>query len=197
MFCFDCKAVRIGQISIQRIVGTVASGLMPKLQDAAHGHVDLAAGYGVIVLAIQQQLNKCGVYRDGSEACGIVNGFQVVQTFVVIVNVEQTVIPFQLFLNRLGLFLKSRFTFCLAHYGGNSVKQFQKSGAVLLQILLGHWACAAGQKQAAQKANAENTLHYARALAISAWKPPMAMVTPAERSASVGLVPSLTAMPAT
>ena len=80
-----------------------------------------------------------------------------------------------------------------AYHRGDGVEKVQKGGGILFALGLGK--AAAGKDQCQTQPKDQNSLHCSMALAIRAWKPPMAMVTEVFRSASVGLVPSSTAMP--
>jgi ATP-binding cassette subfamily C protein len=97
----------------------------------------------------------------------------------------------------LGYFPKSSLTLGPANDGGNRVKECQKCCIVLLLFRHFLTESTSGQKKRQNNQQRNCTFHYCIALAIRAWKPPTAMVTELTRSASVGLVPSSTAMPAT
>ena len=115
---------------------------------------------------------------------------------VIIIDVKKSVVILQIIVDRLGLFPESRFAFPTANDGGHRIEKIQKGCSVLLFSFLGRQA-AAPQQKAENKQKRQYAFHYFIAFAIRAWKPPMAMVTEALRSASAGLVVSVMAMPAT
>ena len=126
----------------------------------------------------------------------VIYGLQIVYTIIVIVNVKQLVIDQQFIVNRLGNTLEFFFTVSITYNGSYRIKQSQKCCSVLFLLRL-CLSCTAAEQKAQQYKTTNQPFHYWAAFAIRAWKPPMAMVTEEARSASVGLVPSSTAIPET
>ena len=97
--------------------------------------------------------------------------------------------------DRIGIFFKSFLAFRLTYHGSHRVEQLQKGCRILLIGRGLGQTGAAGEHEQTQKQD-RKPFHLAKALATSVWKSPIAMVTVAARSASVGL-PSVTAISAT
>ena len=98
-------------------------------------------------------------------------------------------------MDRLGLRREGLLRGVPAQDGGDGVEDRQEGGGVLL-LLLPRPGTAA-QEQAEDQNQRAKAFHQLQALAIRAWNSPILMVTEVSRSASVGLVVSSTAIPAT
>ena len=85
----------------------------------------------------------------------------------------------------------------VAHDGGRRVKHVQKGGLILPGAGLCLRRSGTGGEEADGQHQGKELSESHRSFSSRAWKPPMEMVTLAERSASAGLVASSTAMPAT
>ena len=134
-------------------------GIVPQGQNAAHGHVDLAAGEGVVFFAVLQQFQNPAVHFYRGNPRLIVYRFQVGHPIVFVVNVEQLVIFQQFIMECLGLLLKRFLRFGVTQNGGYRIEQGQERGLVLLGPLGRRRSGAAGEKaQGAQQGN-QRTAH--------------------------------------
>ena len=115
----------VGKGGACRVVQTRRPGVVPQRQNAAHGDVDLAAGGVVKFPAFPQQPDDVPVHLHGGDARLIVDGFQVVKAFVIVIDVEQLVIAQQRVVDTLGSLREGRLTFRPAANHGDRVEQGQ------------------------------------------------------------------------
>ena len=157
MGCGFFQRCRIRQGGVFRIVNARRPGIVPQFQHAAHGNVDFSIGQGVVLLALQQQIHNPLVYRHRGNARLIVDGFQVGNAFVIVIDVEQLVIFQQLVMDCLGLLLKCFLRFGIPQNGGHRIKQGQKCGLVLgWPLRLGGGCTACQQAGKTHKANQDS-----------------------------------------
>ena len=83
----------IGQDGVGRIIQARSPGLVPQPQNTAHGRVYGVVCQFVIILAILEQTDDLPVHLYRANPGVVVDGFQVVQARVVVLNVEQLMIP--------------------------------------------------------------------------------------------------------
>ena len=105
---------------------------MPQREHAAHGHVHGVAGKRVVGFAVGQKADYDCIHDNGSDPGVIVDGLQVGQPVIVVVDVKEPVIDKKPVVDLLGLLLKGRFAFRKAADRGHGVKKGQKSCLVLL-----------------------------------------------------------------
>ena len=82
------KSSLLRQGRIFRVVQRLRPGLVPKSQHTAHGHIHRVIRPLVVVPAVQQQPNNFAIHLHRRNSRMVVDGFQVIQAFVVIVNIE-------------------------------------------------------------------------------------------------------------
>ena len=188
------EGIRVRQMGVSGIVQAVLPGFVPQIQHTAHGGVDPPSRQRIISLAVEEQVDD-GLLHLHRLAGVIVDGLQVVQPFVFIVNIKKLVVVKEHIVDGLGLFREAFLTDVPTDDGGDGVEDRQEGCGVLL-LLLPRPGTAAQQHRKDQKQRGDS-FHPFRALAIRFWNSPILMVTEVSRSASVGLVVSSTAMPAT
>ena len=187
------QGVAVGEIGVCNVVQTILPGFVPQIQHAAQGGVDPSAGQLIISLAVKQQIDDGFVHSDGLAGM-VVDGFEIVQPLVFIINIEKLMVAQQVIVDHLGLPGECLLGNIPAHDGGDGVKDRQEGCGILLRLCL---SPAAAKQQGQSQKQYEKAFHQLQALATRAWKSPILMVTEVSRSASVGLVVSSTAMPAT
>ena len=82
----------VGQDGVFRVRKAGGSGRMPQGKDAAHGHVHGVVRQFIIVPAVLQQANHLPVHLHRANPGMVVDGFQVIQALIVVVDVEQPVV---------------------------------------------------------------------------------------------------------
>ena len=123
------------QFGICRVVDSVIAGLVPQLQHSAHGRIYPPVCQFIICLAVQQQLHDPPVHLHRFPSRRIVDGLQVVQTFVIVVDIKQLMIKLQFIMDALGNRSKGFLGIGFAHNGCNGIKQRQKRCIVLFFLL--------------------------------------------------------------
>ena len=105
---------------------------MPQLQHTAHGHIDRAVGERIVLLAGLEQADDPPIHLHRGDARLVVDGFQVVQSGVVVVDIKELMVFQQRVMDFLGLGLEGLLRLGVAQNGGDGVKQRQERGLVLL-----------------------------------------------------------------
>ena len=144
------KLPAVRQIGVGHVIQAVVPGLVPQYQHTAHGHIHQASGELVVFPAVKQQVDDGPIHHNGGNSRLIVDGFQIVEPVVVIVDVEELMVGKQLVMDGLGGGHMGRLAFRPAHNGGDRVEKGQEGGRVLLSFRL-PMACAAGQQQGTQQ----------------------------------------------
>ena len=129
------------KIGIQRIIFSIASGIVPKAEHRTHRNIHSAVCKRIVFLAVSKQIDDSAVNDNRCDARLIVNGLQVVHSIVGIINVKQLMVVEKLIVNPLGLFLKRFFTFRTANNSSNRIKKRKKGSGILVSLRLSRGAC--------------------------------------------------------
>ena len=130
---------------------------MPQVQHTAHGGVDQTVGHVVVGSAVRQKFNDGGIHFHRSDAGLIVDSLQIVDAFVVIVDIKELMVDHQVIVDGLGLYLEFLFRFGKSHDGGDRVEEGQESGCVLFgsRLSLG----ASGQQKTQGQDQSDEPFH--------------------------------------
>ena len=189
-------SILLWEIGMLRVVDGRLTGLVPQQKDAPHGGIHLAAAVRIQVPAQEQQVQDPRIHRHRGDPRLVIDGLEVVDPLIVVVNVVELVVFQQQIVSHLRRLCKDLLALRIAHDRGHCIEHVQKGRLILLGPRL-HLlrSGAGGQKEAGEQQGQQPEPH--RSFSSRAWKPPMEMVTLEARSASAGLVASSTAMPAT
>ena len=119
------QSLGVGEGRMIRVVEAGLPGLMPQAQNAAHGHIYLAAGLLGQFPAEKEQVDDFFIHLDRLSAGVVVYRFQVVDTFIIIVNIEQLMVFQHLIMKLLTGTAKGLFAVGIAHNGGHRIKEGQ------------------------------------------------------------------------
>ena len=128
------QGIGVGEIRIGEVVQAVLPGLVPQIEHAAHGGIDPALRQSVIGFAVEQQVDD-GLVHGNRLAGVVVDGLQVVQPLVVVVDIEKLMVSQELIMDRLGLGREGSLAFSPAQDGGDGVENRQEGGGILLLLL--------------------------------------------------------------
>ena len=111
------------QFMLMMVASAIGAGIVPKREDAAHKRIHPAIRQAVVLLAVKKQFDDCPVYLDRLCACLFIDGLQIHDPFIVVINVKKPVVVFQIVVDGLGLFPERFLAFCPADDGGHRVKK--------------------------------------------------------------------------
>ena len=146
MFGGFFQSLPVREMGIGRVIETRGSGIVPQPQDAAHGHIDPTTGEVIILPAIKEQVDDLPVNLHRGDTGIVVDGFQIVDAVVVVVNVEKLMVNEQFVMDGLGGGLEGFLAGGDAADISDGIEERQK-GCLILLAGGGFAMAAAGQQQ--------------------------------------------------
>ena len=95
MHCRSLQQIHIRQLGVCRVAVSRCAAIVPGAKHRAHHHIHFAAGDVVNLPGIQHKLNQFLIYRHRITARQAVDGAQIIDTGVFMVDIKELVVFLQ------------------------------------------------------------------------------------------------------
>ena len=108
---------------------------MPDGKHTSHCHIDPSAGFLILLSGKFQQTDKLRIYRNRRDPRVVIDGFDIADTIIIIINIKQLMILFHGVFCQAFILFKLCFILCVDRDAGYRIKIIQILGIVRCHLL--------------------------------------------------------------